>query len=187
MRLIEQGDLDVWPLLDKPQPSSIDVHLGNDFKWFNEKLTGDIDLGTELPDDLMIGTWVDADGFYRLMPDGFCLATTIERVKIPTYLRGILHGKSSLGRLSVEVHRTAGLLDPGFEGEITLEISSRCPRPIRLRPGIPIGQISFELLTEPAERPYGSDGLYSKYQGQTGATASRFERIRGKSHDIDSS
>ena len=100
----------------------------------------------------------------------FLLATTLERVKIPNNVCARIEGKSSLGRLGLCVHVTAGYIDPGFEGNITLELFNCAPLPIVLTPGMKIAQISFHSMDEPAERPYGHPDLGSKYQGQIGVT-----------------
>jgi dCTP deaminase len=140
------------------QPASIDLHLGKQIRW-----------GVELASIAYMGSWV-------VKPGEFCLGHTVERVTIPSHLVAVLNGKSSLGRLGLSVHITAGYIDPGFSGDITLELHNCSQRPVRLTPGMPIGQLVLMRLTEPAERPYGSPGLNSHYMGQTGATPSAVTR-----------
>ena len=153
---IEAGRLVITPYEPaNVQPASVDLRLGHEF------VVGD---GAR-------GEW---DVVY-LQPGEFCLATTIEVVRLPDDVVGRLDGRSSLGRMGLMVHATAGYIDPGFEGEITLELSNVSDKRIQLEPGMRVGQISFMRMTTPVERPYGSPGLGSKYQGQRGPTESRFE------------
>ena len=112
-------------------------------------------------------------GQFALHPGEFVLGSTLERVALPDDLVGRLEGKSSLGRVGLIIHSTAGYIDPGFEGQITLELSNVATVPILLYPGMRVAQISFLTMTTPAERPYASPGLESHYQGQTGPTESR--------------
>jgi dCTP deaminase len=139
------------------QPASIDLHLGK---------------GLRLPSDSVEYSAVEWD----LWPAQFILGHTVEHVAIPAHLVGQLNGKSSLGRLGLSVHITAGFIDPGFRGQITLELHNCSSRTITLTPGMSIGQLVLMRLTSPAERPYGSAGLGSHYQGQTGATPSAVTR-----------
>jgi len=111
---------------------------------------------------------------FILHPGEFVLAVTLERVEIPAHLVGRLDGKSSLGRLGLIVHSTAGFVDPGFKGRLTLELTNLANLPIQLYPGMPVSQISFSYLSTPAEKPYGARGTKSKYQGQEGPEASRY-------------
>lgn len=154
------------------QPSSIDVRLDRQFRVFNNHLYTHIDP-RERQDDLTTVVEV-ADGEpFVLHPGEFVLASTIETVTLGDHLAGRLEGKSSLGRLGLLVHSTAGFIDPGFSGQITLELSNVATLPIRLWPGMRIGQLCVFRLSSPAERPYGSSRLGSRYQGQMGPTASR--------------
>lgn len=114
----------------------------------------------------------DRDGQYPLMPGQFLLASTVEKVFIPHDLAGHIHGKSSIGRRGVAVHITAGLVDAGFEGEVTLEMTNNSSYVFWLKPGMKICQITFEQLTSPAEHPYGHPAVNSHYQGQSGPTVS---------------
>ena len=117
-----------------------------------------------------------ATGAFILHPGEFVLGATLERLGLPDDLVARLDGKSSLGRLGLQVHSTAGLADPGFEGQITLELSNVASLPIAIYPGMRIAQLVFERLTTPADAPYGHERLGSKYQGQSGPTASEYWR-----------
>lgn len=123
---------------------------------------------------------------FILHPGEFMLAVTLEQVEVPTNLVGRLDGKSSLGRLGLIVHSTAGFVDPGFKGRLTLELMNLTNLPILLYPAMPISQISFSYLTSPAERPYGAKGSKSKYQGQEGPEPSKyylnFDRVTSRPH-----
>ena len=151
------------------QPASIDVRLGRDFRVFRNSSHVFIDPQTHQP-DLTEQIVVGADDAFVLHPGQFALGTTLERIAVPDDILGKLEGKSSLGRLGLMIHSTAGYVDPGWEGEITLELSNVATLPIVLHPGMRIGQMSFERMTSPVERPYGSAGLGSHYQGQSGAS-----------------
>ena len=114
-----------------------------------------------------------------LHPGEFVLGSTLERIGVPDDLVGRVEGKSSLGRLGLLIHSTAGFIDAGFDGHITLELANVASLPITLYPGMKIGQVSFMQMTTPADRPYGSGASGSKYQGQRGPTPSRyFENFR---------
>ncbi|WP_270849439.1 dCTP deaminase [Candidatus Collinsella stercoripullorum] len=154
------------------QPASIDVRLGRDFRVFRNSSHVFIDPQTHQP-DLTEQIVVGADDAFVLHPGQFALGTTLERIAVPDDVLGKLEGKSSLGRLGLMIHSTAGYIDPGWDGQITLELSNVASLPILLRPGMRIGQISFERMSSPVDLPYGSPELGSHYQGQTGATAGR--------------
>ena len=124
---------------------------------------------SQLTEQIVVG----ADDAFVLHPGQFALGTTLERIAVPDDVLGKLEGKSSLGRLGLMIHSTAGYIDPGWDGQITLELSNVASLPILLRPGMRIGQISFERMSSPVDLPYGSPELGSHYQGQTGATAGR--------------
>ena len=156
------------------QPSSVDLRIGNKFRVFRNYSKGLIDVREPL-DDLTELLEVDTSGALILHPNEFVLGATVERVSIGADLVGRLEGKSSLGRLGLLIHSTAGFIDPGFSGTITLELSNVANLPIELYPGMKIGQISFLEMTTKADNPYGSDGLASKYQGQDGPTPSRYQ------------
>jgi len=155
------------------QPSSVDLRLDRLFRVFRNHTAGVIDLKEDL-DELTELVKVDEDGVFMLHPGEFVLGSTMERVALGADLVGRLDGKSSLGRLGLLIHSTAGFIDPGFDGHITLELSNVARLPITLYPGMRIGQISFLAMTTPADRPYGSGALGSKYQGQRGPTPSRY-------------
>ena len=153
------------------QPSSIDVRLDGKFLVFRNTKRAYIDV-KQPAEDLMEMIEVGPDEPMFLHPHEFVLGNTVERVRIADDLVGRLEGRSSLGRLGVVIHSTAGFLDPGYEGHITLEISNLANLPVALYPRMRIGQISFVQMTTAAEHPYGPDRR-SKYQGQALPTASR--------------
>jgi dCTP deaminase len=162
------------------QPSSIDVRLDRFFRVFvNTKYTH-IDPSQQ-QDELTSLVEPEGDEPFVLHPGEFVLGSTFEQVKLPDDLAGRLEGKSSLGRLGLLTHSTAGFIDPGFIGHITLELSNVANLPITLWPGMKIGQLCLFRLSSPAEHPYGSAGVGSRYQGQGGPTPSRaylnFQRI----------
>ena len=154
------------------QPASIDIRLDGRFLVFRNYKHSCIDPKA-LQEDLTEMVTVEEGEPFIVHPGEFILGNTVERVKLGNDLVARLEGKSSLGRLGLIVHATAGYVDPGFEGNITLELSNVANLPIRLYPGMKVGQISFFAMTTPADRPYGSPGLGSKYKGQTAPTASR--------------
>jgi dCTP deaminase len=171
---IAAGRLVVEPLDDGAiQPSSIDVRLDNRFRVFYTARHPYIDVKQPM-EDLTELVEVKPDDAFILHPGEFVLGSTLEEVGIPDDLAARLEGKSSLGRLGLLTHSTAGFLDPGFRGHVTLELSNVANLPITLYPGMRIGQIAVFQLTTPAERPYGSGGVNSKYQGQRGPTPSRY-------------
>ncbi|HEY6678798.1 MAG TPA: dCTP deaminase [Actinomycetota bacterium] len=155
------------------QPSSIDLHVDDRFRVFANSRYPYIDVKKEMPGLTEVVEVADPDPFI-LHPGEFVLGSTLERVAIPDDMVARLEGKSSLGRLGLLIHSTAGYVDPGWDGFLTLELSNVANLPITIYPGMKIGQISFFRLSTPAERPYGSSETRSKYQGQRGPTASRF-------------
>jgi dCTP deaminase len=155
------------------QPSSIDVRLDNRFRVFHNARYPYIDV-KEPMDGLTELVEVKPDDALILHPGEFVLGSSYELIGIPPDLAARLEGKSSLGRLGLLTHSTAGFLDPGFRGHVTLELSNVANLPITLYPGMRIGQIAVFQLTTPADRPYGSAGVNSKYQGQRGPTPSRY-------------
>ena len=155
------------------QPSSIDVKVGNLFRVFRNHTAGLIDVKQDLEDLTELVT-IGEDGVFMLHPGEFVLGTTLERVGVPNNLVARIEGKSSLGRLGLLIHSTAGFIDAGFDGHITLELSNVASLPITIYPGMKIGQISFVQMTTPADNPYGSGARGSKYQGQRGPTPSRY-------------
>jgi dCTP deaminase len=176
---LEQGRLIIEPTGDDCiQPSSVDVHVDQYFRVFRNHSQRVIDV-REAQEDLTELIDVGPDTPMILHPGEFMLGSTTERVALPDDLVGRLDGKSSLGRLGLVIHSTAGFIDAGWDGHITLELSNVANLPITLYPGMKIGQISFLRMTTPAEIPYGSAALGSKYQGQRGPTPSRyFENFR---------
>jgi dCTP deaminase len=171
---IESGRIEIEPFDPSSiQPSSVDLHVDNRFRVFANSRYPYIDVKREMPDLTEI-VEVRNDEPFILHPGEFVLGSTRERVAIPDDMVARLEGKSSLGRLGLLIHSTAGYVDPGWDGFLTLELSNVANLPITIYPGMKIGQISFFMLSTPAERPYGSRETKSKYQGQRGPTASRF-------------
>ncbi|HRW17287.1 MAG TPA: dCTP deaminase [Dermatophilaceae bacterium] len=152
------------------QPSSVDVRLDKFFRLFDNHRYPVIDPAAEQPD---LTRLVEADDAFVLHPGEFVLGSTLETVTLPDDLAARVEGKSSLGRLGLLTHATAGFVDPGFSGHVTLELSNVATLPIMLYPGMKIGQLCFFRLSSPAENPYGSATYGSHYQGQRGPTASR--------------
>jgi dCTP deaminase len=174
-RLIETGRVRIEPYDEAlMQPSSLDVRVDRYFRVFRNSRYPYIDV-REPQEELTELVEVD-DGPFILHPGEFVLGSTLERISLPDDLVARLEGKSSLGRLGLLIHSTAGFVDPGWDGHVTLELSNVANLPITIYPGMKIGQLSFMQLSEPAERPYGSGGLGSKYQGQRGPTPSRYFR-----------
>ena len=171
---IDAGRIVVDPFTpDAVQPSSIDLHVGNRFRVFRNNRTAVIDPRMDQP-ELTELVEIVGDEPFILHPGEFVLGATLERVGLPDDLVARLEGKSSLGRLGLLIHSTAGFIDPGWDGHVTLELSNVANLPITIYFGMKIGQLSFVQLSEPAEKPYGSGGLGSKYQGQKGPTPSRY-------------
>jgi dCTP deaminase len=154
------------------QPSSIDVRLDKFFRLFDNHKYPVIDPSLDQPDLTRLVEVSSDDGFV-LHPGEFVLGSTLETVTLPDDLAARVEGKSSLGRLGLMTHATAGFVDPGFSGHVTLELSNVATLPIILWPGMKIGQLCFFRLSSPAENPYGSAKYGSHYQGQRGPTASR--------------
>src|SRR6266508_2506754 len=155
------------------QPSSVDLHVDRQFRVFANSRYPYIDVRRAMPDLTEMVEVADDEAFI-LHPGEFVLGSTLERVRLPDDLVARLEGKSSLGRLGLLIHSTAGYVDPGWDGYLTLELSNVANLPITIYAGMKIGQISFFRLTTAAEHPYGSRDRGSKYQGQRGPTASRF-------------
>ncbi len=175
LRLVEEGRIRIDPWDPKlVQPASIDLRLGDSFRVFHNHRATAIDL-RDPPANLTEEVVVPAGEPFVIHPGEFCLGRTLEWVKIPDDIVARIEGKSSLGRLGLIVHATAGFCDPGFEGTLTLELNNLTRVPIRLYPDLPIAQLSFMTLDKPALKPYGSPGLGSHYQGQRAATESRYE------------
>jgi dCTP deaminase len=157
------------------QPSSVDLHLDADFRVFRNNRYAFIDPRTSQP-DLTELVSVDRDEPFILHPNEFVLGQTLEWVELPDDLVARLEGRSSLGRLGLLIHSTAGYVDPGWKGNLTLELSNVANLPIALYSGMKIGQISFFKMSSPVERPYGSRELGSRYQGQSSPTASLYSK-----------
>lgn len=155
------------------QPASVDVKLDRYFRVFLNHTMAVIDVKKNL-EELTQLVEIDDEQPFVLHPGEFVLGATLERISLPDDLVGRVEGKSSLGRLGLLIHSTAGFVDAGFHGHITLELSNVANLPITLYPGMKIGQISFLRMTTPADVPYGADSLKSKYQGQRGPTPSRY-------------
>jgi len=161
------------PLIDpydpaQLSPASYDVRLGNDFRVFQRDETPYIDLDD--PADITKHVHIDDNGYFLLHPGEFVLGTTYEIVQMPNNLVARIEGKSSVGRLGLMVHVTAGYIDPGFNGTVTLEMACMHPLPIKLRPGKLIAQLSFHEMTAAAEHPYEG-----RYQGDKTVVASRYD------------
>jgi dCTP deaminase len=170
---LESGRVQLDPLdINMIQPSSIDVRLDKFFRLFDNHKYPFIDPAEEQP-DLTRAVEVSADEPFILHPGEFVLGSTFELVTLPDDIAARLEGKSSLGRLGLLTHSTAGFVDPGFSGHVTLELSNVATLPIKLWPGMKIGQLCFFRLTSASENPYGSEKYGSRYQGQRGPTASR--------------
>jgi dCTP deaminase len=160
------------------QPSSVDLTIDRYFRVFRNHTLGNIDVKEDM-ENLTELVEIGADDVFILHPGEFVLGSTAERVALPDDLVARLEGKSSLGRLGLLIHSTAGFVDAGWDGHLTLELSNVANLPITLYPGMKIGQISFLRMTTAADNPYGSKAAGSKYQGQRGPTPSRyFENFR---------
>jgi dCTP deaminase len=178
--LVAEGRIRIDPWDDSlVQPASVDLRLGDSFRVFHNHRTTAIDL-REPPAGLTEEVIVGADESFVIHPGEFCLGRTLEWVELPNDIVARIEGKSSIGRLGLIVHATAGFCDPGWQGTLTLELNNLTRVPIRLYPGVLIAQLSFMALDRAAERPYGSPELGSHYQGQRAATESRYEggRVR---------
>ena len=151
----------------------MDVRVDRYFRVFHNNRYAFIDV-REPQEELTELVEIDDDRAFVLHPGEFVLGSTLERVTLPDDLVARLEGKSSLGRLGLLIHSTAGFIDPGWDGHVTLELSNVANLPITIYYGMKIGQLSFVQMTEPAETPYGADELGSKYQGQRGPTPSRY-------------
>jgi len=173
-RLLDEGRIAIDPFDDGlVQPSSVDVRVDRFFRVFHNARYPFIDV-KEPQEELTELVEVDGDTPFILHPGEFVLGSTLERIRLPDDLVARLEGKSSLGRLGLLIHSTAGFIDPGWDGHVTLELSNVANLPITIYHGMRIGQLSFVQMTEPAETPYGADALGSKYQGQRGPTPSRY-------------
>ncbi len=173
---LETGRLIVDPIGENAvQPASLDIRLDAHFRVFRNHQQAYIDIREEMQ-ELTEPHSIAPDEPFVLHPGEFVLGSTVERVELADDLVARVEGKSSLGRLGLLVHATAGFVDPGWKGNLTLELSNVATLPIRLYYGMKIGQLSFQNLTTAAERPYGHPDLKSRYQGQSMPTASRIYR-----------
>ena len=177
-KYLEEGKIAIEPLEDEKQiqPSSVDMRLGDEFKVF--KVVRKPYIDPKDPEDLasyMESTTVPEGEAFIIHPNEFALATTYEYVKLPDDIVARVEGRSSMGRLGVTMHVTAGFIDPGFEGRITLEISNIGAMPVALYPGQRVCQIVFETMTSPSEIPYGHPDRNSKYMGQKRLESSRIK------------
>ena len=173
-RLLDEGRIGIDPYDEELlQPSSVDVRVDSLFRVFRNARYPYIDVKQEMEDLTELVEFGGAEPFI-LHPGEFVLGSTIERITLPDDLVARLEGKSSLGRLGLLIHSTAGFIDPGWDGHVTLELSNVANLPITIYYGMKIGQLSFVQLTEAAESPYGTGTLGSKYQGQAGPTPSRY-------------
>ena len=176
-----QAELDAGRVALEPfdpsmvQPSSIDVRLDRFFRTFENHRYPHIDPAEDQP-DLTREVEPEGEEPFILHPGEFVLGSTYEVVTLPDDVAARLEGKSSLGRLGLLTHSTAGFIDPGFSGHVTLELANVANLPIKLWPGMKIGQLCFYRLSSPAEHPYGSEKYGSRYQGQRGPTPSRSAR-----------
>ena len=171
---LESGGIVIEPFGDNAlQPSSVDLRVDRYFRVFRNSRYPFIDV-KQAQEELTELVEIDDETPFILHPGEFVLGSTLERIRLPDDLVARLEGKSSLGRLGLLIHSTAGFVDPGWDGHVTLELSNVANLPITIYHAMKIGQISFVQLTEPAEKPYGSGGLGSKYQGQKGPTPSRY-------------
>src|SRR6201990_192603 len=179
LQLVQDGRIKIDPWDPKlVQPASVDLRLGDSFRVFHNYRASFIDLRNP-PRNRTGEVVVGADESFVIHPGEFCLGRTLEWVELPDDIVARIEGKSSIGRLGLIVHATAGFCDPGWKGTLTLELNNLTRVPIKLYAGLPIAQLSFMTLDAPAERPYGSEGLGSHYQGQVAATESRYEgRLR---------
>ena len=170
---VEAGRIGIDPYVaDHVQPSSVDLRVDSVFRVFETHRYPIIDPKAHQP-DLTKRMEVEPGGRFMLHPGEFVLGATFERIRLADDVVARLEGKSSLGRIGLLIHSTAGFVDPGFDGYLTLELANVANLPIAIYPGMLIGQVSFYQMSSPAEHPYGSHGAGSKYQGQRGPTASR--------------
>jgi dCTP deaminase len=172
---IEAGRIVIDPYDERlVQPSSVDVRVDSRFRVFHNARYPYIDVRQPMDDLTELVEIKDRDQPFILHPGEFVLGQTLEQVELPDYLVARLEGKSSLGRLGLLIHSTAGFVDAGFSGRLTLELSNVANLPITIYEGMPIGQLSFMRMDGPVEHPYGSGEMGSKYQGQAEPTPSRF-------------
>jgi len=181
MRLVREGRIKIDPWDEAlVQPASVDLRLGDSFRVFHNYRVTSIDL-RDPPQNLTEEVKVENGDPFVIHPGEFALGRTMEWVELPEDIVARIEGKSSLGRLGLIVHATAGFCDPGWKGTLTLEFNNLTRVPIKLYAGLPICQLSFMTLDAPALRPYGHEQLGSHYQGQVEATESRYGGTRASS------
>jgi dCTP deaminase len=179
LKLVQEGRIRIEPWDPSlVQPASVDLRLGDSFRVFHNYRVSTIDL-RDPPGNLTEEVAIAEDEAFVIHPGEFCLGRTLEWVELPDDVVARIEGKSSLGRLGLIVHATAGFCDPGWKGTLTLELNNLTRVPIKLYQGQLIAQLSFMALDRPALRPYGSPELGSHYQGQRAATESRYQGARG--------
>ncbi len=170
---IKNRDIEISPLIEEYiQPSSVDLRVGSDFRVFENHKYSHIDPKAQ-QDDLTTLITASIEEPFVLHPGEFVLGTTFEKISLSNKVVARLEGKSSLGRIGLLIHSTAGFVDPGFSGYLTLELSNVANLPIKIYPEMKIGQISFYYLNSPSESEYGTETYGSKYQGQEGPTPSK--------------
>jgi dCTP deaminase len=175
LELVQSGRIRIDPWdPELVQPASVDLRLGDSFRVFHNHRASAIDL-RDPPSGLTEEVVIGSHESFVIHPGEFCLGRTLEWVELPDDIVARIEGKSSIGRLGLIVHATAGFCDPGWKGTLTLELNNLTRVPIKLYPGLLIAQLSFMSLDRPAQRPYGSPELGSHYQGQRAATESRYE------------
>lgn len=170
---LARGGLRIQPTYGQPKTASFEMHLGRNF-WMYVRTPAMVAIDPyEVNDKFFIQHIAGGIGQMVIYPQQFMLAHTVEEIELGRTLAARVDGKSSLGRLGLQVHCTAGFIDPGFKGQVTLELYNQAPFPILLRVGMPIGQLVCERTTGPVERPYGAADLASHYQGSVGAVLPR--------------
>ncbi len=170
---IKNRDIEISPLIEEYiQPSSVDLRIGSDFRVFENHKYSHIDPKAQ-QDDLTTLITASIEEPFVLHPGEFVLGTTFEKISLSNKVVARLEGKSSLGRIGLLIHSTAGFVDPGFSGYLTLELSNVANLPIKIYPEMKIGQISFYYLNSPSESEYGTETYGSKYHGQEGPTPSK--------------
>lgn len=185
---LSSGELVIKPIEDMElqiQPASVDVRLDSEFLTFTHQNMRSFNPLTDTAEQFMNTVTVDGDETFVLHPGDFVLASTIERVEVPTDLIGFVNGRSTLGRVGVVIHATAGLLDPGYTGTITLEMSNLGSVPVELTPNMRIGQLTFTQLQSECSRPYGEE-RGSKYQNQSGVQAARVDDTSAENSLLES-
>ncbi len=179
-KYLDEGKISIYPLEDRDvqiQPSSVDLRIGREFKGFRIVRKPVIDpMDKSDLESYMESFYIEEGEAFIIHPGEFALATTYETVKLPGDLVARVEGRSSMGRLGITMHVTAGYIDPGFQGKITLEISNIGKMPVALYTGQRVCQIVFETMTSPSEKPYGHPDRDSKYMGQERPLTSKIKQ-----------